>query len=162
KIYIADSGNHRIVVLDENFNHIKTIDHFMNDGAVDTFNYPESVFVTEEGNLYVADTNNQRLIELTNDGEFIREIGRPVSDQITSNCEYSPTKVAVDKAGRIYVIGRGVYDGIIEFDPDGNFKGFTGATRVTFDFIDYIWKRISTDEQRARMELFIPIEFNSL
>lgn len=162
KIYIADSGNHRIVVLDENFNHIKTIDHFMNDGAVDTFNYPESVFVTEEGNLYVADTNNQRLIELTNDGEFIREIGRPVSDQITTNFEYYPTKVAVDKAGRIYVIGRGVYDGIIEFDPDGNFKGFTGATRVTFDFIDYIWKRISTDEQRARMELFIPIEFNSL
>ncbi|KAB8125807.1 gluconolactonase [Gracilibacillus oryzae] len=161
-LYIVDSGNNRIIVLDENYELIQVIDTFQNGTSTDQFNDPKGIFVTEEGSIYVADTGNQRVIELTEEGEFIREIGAPQSDVIRTGFEYHPIKIAVDKADRIYVIGRGVYDGIIEFDSDGIFTGFIGANRVRFNPIDYVWRIIATEEQREKMALFIPIEFNNL
>ena len=40
--------------------------------------------------------------------------------------------------------------------------GYTGANKVTFKPVDYFWRMVATREQRARMALFIPIEFNNL
>lgn len=162
EIFILDTGNNRIVVLNENFDLVNIISDFKNGSRKDSFNNPNGIYVTDDGSVYVADTNNQRIIELTKDGDFIREIGSPVSNILRSGFEFYPVRIAVDKAQRIYVIGRGVFDGIIEFDSDGDFTGFTGANRVTFNPIDYFWKRFATREQRERMALFIPIEFNNL
>ncbi|MCK0472253.1 NHL repeat-containing protein [Halalkalibacter sp. APA_J-10(15)] len=161
-IYLLDSGNNRILVFDEGFTFIRSIEEFKNGSEIDQFNHPQGIFVTDDGFIYVADTNNQRVVELTKDGEFIREIGKPESDVIRAGFEYYPVKIAVDQAKRIYVIGRGIYDGIIEFDSDGHFSGFTGANRVTFNPIEYVWRVFATREQRAQMSLFIPIEFNNL
>ena len=162
KIYILDTGNNRIVILNHSYEFIAEINSFIHEGVEDHFNLPQGIFVTDENQIYVADTENQRIVELTSTGEFVREIGQPESDVIRSSFEYYPLKVAVDKAKRIYVIGRGVYDGIIEYDADGVFTGFTGANRVTFNPLDYLWRVVATKEQRAKMSLFIPMEFNNL
>lgn len=162
EIYILDTGNNRIVVLNDNFDVITIISEFQNGSSKDSFNQPQGIYVTEDSSIYVADTNNQRIVELTTDGEFIREIGAPTSNILRAGFEFYPVKIAVDKAERIYVIGRGVFEGIIEFDSDGDFTGFTGANRVTFNPIDYLWRVLATREQRERMSLFIPIEFNNL
>jgi len=162
KIYILDTGNDRIVILDKHYEFVKAIKDFQNNGNQDRFNKPQGIFVTEEEHIYVADTGNQRIVQLTGTGDFIREIGPPKSDVIRKGLEYHPVKIAVDKAQRIYVIGRGIYDGIIEFDPDGVFTGYTGANKVKFKPIDYFWRILATKEQRAKMALFLPIEFNNL
>lgn len=161
-VYILDSGNNRILILDEQFEFLDEITEFDNNGQVDSFNNPFGIFVTEDQQIYVADTGNRRVVHLDKRGDFIREIGAPEADVLREGLDYRPTKVAVDRAERIYVIGRGIYDGIIEFDPDGEFTGFTGAARVTFNPIDLFWRAIATREQRAQMSLFIPIEFNNL
>lgn len=80
---------------------------------------------------------------------------------IGAGFEYFPRKVIVDKAGRIYVVGRGVYEGLIEFDSDGQFTGFMGTNKVQFDPVDLFWKSVSTKEQREKMVQFIPLEFNN-
>jgi len=162
EVYILDSGNNRIIVVDEDFEFIQLIEEFRNGSEMDTFNRPEGIFVTDEGHIYVADTNNQRVVHLDSDGTLVREIGRPESDVIRAGFEYYPRKIAVDKAERIYVVARGVHDGIIEFDSDGIFKGFYGANRVTFNPIEFLWRTVATRSQRAQMALFIPIEFNNL
>ncbi|MEK3887936.1 NHL repeat-containing protein [Bacillus sp. FSL K6-3431] len=162
KIYILDTGNNRIVILDKQYEFVSEIKKFQNGKKTDSFNQPQGIFVTEEGNIYVADTANQRIVELSDGGDFIREMGSPKSDVIRAGFEYYPIKIAVDKAKRIYVISRGVYDGIIEFDSDGNFTGYTGANKVTFNPIDYFWRLMATKSQRAKMALFIPIEFNNI
>ena len=161
-LYILDSESGSITVLDQEWQLVDRIESFERDGERDLFRNPEGIFITPAGHIYVADTDNGRVVELGPGGEFIREIGAPESDVLSAGFTFFPRKVIVDKAGRIYVIARGVFDGIIEFDSDGIFTGFMGTNRVAFDPIDLFWKTISTQEQRDKMIRFVPIEFNNL
>ncbi|WP_141503072.1 gluconolactonase [Paenibacillus luteus] len=160
-LYILDSGNGRIVVLNSEWKAIRQIQGFDHNGKQDSFNKPEGIFVTDGGHIFVADTENRRVIVLDGDGAFIREIGAPKSEVLSDNFEYIPRKVIVDKAGRIYVVARGVFDGIIEFDSEGDFTGFIGTNPVQFDPVDLFWKTVATKEQREKMIRFVPIEFNN-
>ena len=55
-LYIADTGNNRIIVVDDRGEKVlKIIDTFDNQGAEDTFNAPTGVCVSENGQLYIAD-----------------------------------------------------------------------------------------------------------
>ena len=51
---------------------------------------------------------------------------------------------------------------MIELTPDGTFRSYMGATRVAWNPVDYFWKMIATQEQRERMALFVPTEYNNL
>jgi len=162
KLYIADSGNNRIVIINENWGLEKIIDGFDKNGVRDTFKNPQGLFVTPEGEIYIADTENSRIVHLDPDGEFIREIGPPVSDIIPADFKYYPTALAVDKANRIYIVAQGVNQGLIELDSKGEFVGYMGATKVKFNMVDYIWKLIATDEQREKMVQFVPTEYSNI
>ncbi|HEY8348374.1 MAG TPA: gluconolactonase [Clostridia bacterium] len=162
KLYVADTGNNRIVVINEYWELDRIIDGFDNNGSQDTFNNPQGLFVTNDGEIYVADTSNSRIVHLDADGNLIRIIGRPVSDIIPADLQYYPTALVVDKAGRIYIIAQGVNQGLIELDNQGEFVGYVGATKVKFNMVDYFWKLIATDEQRERMQLFVPTEYNNI
>ncbi|NLY89221.1 MAG: gluconolactonase [Firmicutes bacterium] len=162
KIYILDAGNGRIVVTNDRWELVRVIDGFEKNGVPDRFNEPNGFFVTEEGHIYVADTGNGRLVELDPEGNFLREIGPPQSDIIPDDFTYRPTKLVVDRAGRIYVVARHVNQGLIELTPDGAFRSYMGASRVALNMVDYFWKMIATREQRERMALFVPTEYNNL
>lgn len=162
KIYIADSGNNRIVIMDSSWSLVGVIDSFNNKGKKDTFKNPQGLYITDDGHIYVADTDNGRIVELGPSGEFIREIGAPKADIIPKDFIYKPMKLVLDKAKRIYVIAQNVNQGIIELNADGGFQGYMGASRVTPNMVDYVWKMISTREQRAGMELFVPTEYNNI
>ena len=80
EVYIADTKNNRIVVLNEDMSQlVREIDGFTRDGAQDTFNQPYGVCVSENGQLYVADSMNKRIVVLTKEGEFIKTIESPQS-----------------------------------------------------------------------------------
>lgn len=165
-IYVLDSGNNRIVVFDHDWNFVREIKEFVNsNGDMDGFNNPRGIFVTDSGNLYVADQNNRRVVELGPDGSWIRYVGEPTTDiegVIPEGFRYRPRKIAVDIAERMYVISDGTFDGILEFDPAGNFRGFIGAPRIKPNLIDYFWSRVATKEQRRRRVLFLPTEYSNM
>jgi hypothetical protein len=121
-LYIADTGNNRIVAVNEKWEAVKIIDGFLNNGEPDAFNNPRGVFVADNGHIYVADTENFRIVELDGDGVFIREIGPPESDAIPKGMVYRPSKLVLDKAYRIYVVALSVNQGLIELDADGCYK----------------------------------------
>lgn len=160
-IYIADTGNSRILVLDTEGNLKREITSAKDDG--DLLKEPQGVFVTEEGHLYVADTGNGRIVEYDEDGIYVREVGRPITNLIEDSQEYMPTKVVVDHAGRMYVIAYGINLGLVEFNAKGEFQGFLGATEVSVSMFEYIWKNyFSTDAQQLRMETIIPTEYSNI
>lgn len=165
-LYLLDSGNNRIIRINEEWNVTNVITDFVReDGSIDRFNNPEGIFVTDGGTIYVADTGNGRIIELSSTGTFHREIGPPVAKTegiIPEGFRYRPSKVVVDNAGRIYVLVSDVYEGLLEFTGSGEFRGFIGAPRVIPNIFDYLWRRIATKEQRKRMVLFLPTEYSGI
>jgi hypothetical protein len=161
-IYVLDTGNNRIVCLDAKWNVVRIITTFKNGANDDAFQEPQGIFVNDKQHIFVADTGKKRIVEMTLEGRFIREIGAPKSDVLRAGFVYMPVKVAVDSAGRLYVISKGGFDGIVQFDSGGTFTGFIGLNKVQFNPIDLFWKRISTKEQRSKMNLFIPTEFNNI
>lgn len=163
KIYIADTGNSRIVILNEDGSVSQIIESFQKEGTEDTFSGLQGLFVTKTDEIYVADSKNGRIVHLDANGTFIREIVRPETELINSSQAYTPQKLVVDKSGRIYVIAGGINMGLVEFDREGVFQGFMGAAKVSVSTFEYIWKNyFSTDAQKERMELIVPTEYSNI
>jgi tetratricopeptide (TPR) repeat protein len=166
RIYVCDSGNNRIVLLElkENGEHVpvKVVSSVIIDGEESEFNYPMDIFECREGFLYIADTNNKRVLKLDGDWNFIYQIERPDDESIESHIDFLPLKLIVDFANRIFVQSRNINKGLMEFDSRGEFSGYMGANKVYVNPIDYIWKLLSTQAQRANLDLFIPTEYSNL
>lgn len=163
-IYIADSGNNRIIHVDKDFTALKIIREFDNNGKTDTFKMPRGICVTSDGHLYVADTGNSRIVHLGADGRLVRIIGPPTADVegiLPQGFVYNPIKIGVDQHNRLYVVSQNTYDGLLQFNAAGEFRGFVGAPRVTPGLWDMIWYRIATKSQRERMTLFLPTEYSN-
>lgn len=158
-LFVADTGHSRILKLTVEGDILMILDEA--DGM--PLNAPQGVYVTDEGHIYVADSDNARVVEYTGNGEFIRSIGRPETSLLSVSQEYKPIRVAVDKAGRIYVIAYGINMGLVEFDRNGVFQGFMGATEVSVSRLTYIWKNyFSTKEQQNRMKTIVPTEYSDI
>lgn len=161
-VYIADTGNSRIVVLEPDLHTVRdVITTFDNGGVTDSFNKPRGVTVTTDGIIYVADTENKRVIALDGN-DVVRVICEPRSEMLGDNFDFVPLKVTVDYAGRVFVIARNMFQGIMTFNEDGEFIGFYGTINVKITLWQRFWRALSTQEQRARQQLFIPTEFTGL
>ncbi|WP_336772993.1 hypothetical protein [Paenibacillus sp. MMO-58] len=162
QVYVLDSGHNRVVVLNDSFQPVQTISSFLLDGKEETFNNPQGLFVTDSKELVVADTGNKRIVHLDRSNKLVKIIAAPKSDLLSEKFDFQPVRVVVDKAQRIYAMSAGVYDGFMEFSPDGTFTSFVGANRVSFNPTDYLWKMLSTKAQRSQMVMFTPTEFTNL
>lgn len=162
-VYILDSGNNRIIALDPEWKLIRIIDSFTRNGSEDGFLNPGGIFVTDDTKtIYVADTDNRRVVVLSEDGTFVKLLENPESDILPANFIFAPNKITVDSAGRMFVVAKGAFEGIMQFDDDGTFIGYVGTINVQQSIIDRIWLRLATREQRARMQLYIPTEFSNV
>lgn len=169
RLYIADTGNNRIVVVNNDYKSLYTeIVSFLDDnGEEQRFNTPSGVFVSENGQLYICDTENKRVVVLelnedTKTFEFVTYIMNPTSSVLDEGFEFKPKKVAVDYANRAYVISKNVFQGIMAFDSNGKFTGFFGTINVSLGFWDKFWRRLSTKEQRGKQTLYIPTEYTGI
>ncbi|MCD8336729.1 MAG: gluconolactonase [Lachnospiraceae bacterium] len=162
-VYLADTGNNRIVVLNSDMDTvIRVIETFERDGEEDSFNAPYGVFVSENGELYVADSNNKRIVILTQEGEFVRIVDNPQSTVLEEGFDFTPLKVAVDYADRIYVIAKNAFEGILVFDSDGTFTSYFGTIDVKITLWEKFWRRLASKEERANQQLYIPTEFTGI
>ncbi|MFW6047417.1 MAG: YIP1 family protein [Candidatus Woesearchaeota archaeon] len=157
-LYILDSDNNRIVIQFSS-GEIKEINEY---GSQELFNSPQGIYVTEDKEIYVADTGNQQVIVIDHQGKLLDRIVSPqsyVEGVFPENFQFYPLKLIVDPNDRIFVLARNVYDGILSFDSQGSFDGFIGAPEVTPSFSDLFWSVVSTEEQRKRRRLTLPISY---
>lgn len=164
-VYLCDTGNNRIIELErsdaDSLVTKRVIDSFRGS-SVNTFSGPTDVAVSDDGYLYISDQGNSRILKLDMDLNYVMEFTKPTDPTFDQSLSFLPSKISVDTAGRIYCVATNVNKGLIKFEPDGEFSGFVGASEVTFDWTDYIWKRFATKEQRAQMESFVPTEYDNL
>lgn len=161
-VYILDGGNNRIIVTDANWNLVRIIEGFDNNGTRDAFGNPNGIFVSDNGKIYIADTDRRRVVVLDGDGSLVKIVENPQSEVLPDNFEFVPLKVTADRAERIFVVARGVYEGIMQFNDTGEFLGYVGTIKVQPSLADRIWRWLATDEQKSQMVLFIPTEFSSV
>lgn len=143
-IYIADSGNGRIV----SYNY--------KDGSMKTFGEgilkgPRGVFVSEDDVVYVADYDKEAVCIFSPSGELIKEIGRPDSYLFSEQSRYKPVNVVATSGGVIYVVGEGSYEGIMQFSPSGEFQGYFAANKAGISMLQRIQEMIFTEEQMDRL-----------
>ena len=79
----------------------------------------------------------------------MRWIEKPESDILPPDFQFYPLKLAVDYAERMYVISRGMFEGIMQFDENGGFLGFVGTNKVRLNIADYVWRYFATKERRT-------------
>lgn len=161
-IYIVDKENNRLVKTDQYGKLISVLDSFVNNGVKDTFKNPEGVCVTNSGDIYICDTENSRIVQLDSNFYFIRIISSPKSAVLGSSFIFTPTRIAVDSLGRIYVVSKNFNSGIVELDKNGEFNQIFGSVKVEFTPIELLWKNLSTKAQRERSEAFVPNEYSSV
>ncbi len=162
-VYIADTNNNRIVVLNDTMTKVvREIKEFDNSGILDKFNRPFGVAISMKNELYIADSENKRIVVLNEKDQLIKIVSNPQSDVLEEGYVFTPLKVTVDYADRIFCIAKGMTEGIMVFDTNGQFTSFYGTIKVEISLWEKIWRRLSTKKERSRQSLFIPTEFTGI
>lgn len=115
RLYVADSGAHRVWIYTGDGKRLGTIGRRgTGDGE---FNFPTHVAIDRVGLIYVTDSLGFRLEMFERDGRFARRVGRHGD---SSGDFASPKGVAVDSGGHIYVV-EALFDAVQIFDSRGRF-----------------------------------------
>jgi tetratricopeptide (TPR) repeat protein len=138
-IYLADTGNGRIVKLDK-FEVVATYGEGVLDG-------PTGLFVDDEGVMYVADAGQEMIFILDPNGNVVNQFGRPVEPLFGRNREFLPRKIAVDARENLYIISEGSVNGIVQMNTNGNFIGYFGANTASMSLKMILQRLFLTEEQ---------------
>ncbi|MCL2604254.1 MAG: hypothetical protein FWD90_07230 [Defluviitaleaceae bacterium] len=165
-LYIADTGNNRIIVLDENFALAEVIDAFTMNGEPFEFSHMSGLFVLPDGRIHIADHELRRVVTVDREGTVLMYLGSPESELLAEGFLFTPISVIEDPSGILYILSRGSYQGalMIDLQRDNLFLGFFGANTVAMSagqLGQILWRRIMTREQRERMVQIIPVEFTN-
>ena len=166
-IYIADTGNNRIVVLDKQYSFTREITEISNaPDEVNTFNSPTGVFVSSDGHIFVCDTGNFRVVKLDKEGKCVQTFVKPDTGIMGESVEFRPTKVAENSTtGDVYVVASGVYMGLVCFNGRGEFQRFFGGNKVELTanvLMQLFFKKLFTKEQSEAFVRILPNEYSNL
>lgn len=150
-VYIVDQSNHAVHVLNKDYQWVHSM---MADSGEAKLTQPRAVFVTQDY-IYIADWGNQRIAIFNHDYTYHTSITAPndptfkQSPGDTKGYDFRPLKLTVDRTGRVYVIADQIFEGILDFNPDGSFSRYVGANTITLSLWDAFWLRFTSEEQRA-------------
>ena len=160
-LYIVDTGLNAVHIVDYDFNLIKTINEFNNEGISDSFKNPKGISVDLEGAIYIADSGNSRIVKFNSDYSLNMIITKP-EHLALEELTFVPIDISTSYNGRIYVIGENVYYGIMELNGEGEFLRFVGTNQVKIPFLELFYRKIMSVEQRDYASLILPQEFRSV
>lgn len=164
-LYILDSGNARIVILDENFKVVRILDTFLNDRGKETkLKNPRGLFIKDDW-IYIADSGNSRVLAVDMEGKQQRLIRKPRTALIAEDRDFTPSKIAVDRGNNVYIQCDGYYQGLVAFNDKDEFTGFYGGNQVQLSFSvisAQFWKSIFSKEQRESLQRAVPVEYSNL
>ncbi len=166
-LYIVDSGNNRVVVLNaDDYSLIHIIEGFDNNGVAETLKNPMGVCISEneDGFIYIADADNYRVVILNSDYTLNTIVENPQREDnvLEDNFIFCPQKLIVDSAGRLYVIAKNTEEGILVFNENLEFENYFGTISVSISTWERVWRKLSTKAQRQKQALKISTEFNGL
>lgn len=145
-LYIADTGNRRIIKADIEGN-------FISEFGTDTLIYPSGLYVTGDNEVFVADRDAKKVFVFNEEGELIGQYEKPNHPLYGDGLEFKPLKIVVNKAGNMYIICEANTNGIVQISPteNGSFLGYFGTNYSKVSISQIIKRMVLTDTQRAKM-----------
>lgn len=125
-----------------------------------TLKTPFGLDVKPQG-IYLADSGNARIIRLNFDFKVEAVYSNP-QDPTFESVAFFPIKITVEKTGRMYVISRQVYEGIVELSESGEFNRFTGVNPLRLTPLEIFRRSMMTEVQLAKLRRFLPTEYTSV
>ena len=138
KLYICDTGNSRIVIVNPNGNVIEYTDEHLDK--------PTGIMVTED-RIYIAEYGNKELLVYNKNFKLLNSIGKPTEPIFGANTKFAPRKLVVDSRGELYVVSEGSTSGLMQFNPHGNFLGYFGANTSNTSLKMILQRTFFTEEQ---------------
>ncbi len=137
ELYVADTGNHRIVVLDPDGEPQAAWGSFggeVQPGGEPQLNEPWGLAVADDGSVYVADTWNHRIQRLSSQGEVLSSFGSYGASEGLDSF-WGPRDVALDEEGRVFVADTG-NKRIVVYDAQGQPVTSFGGGGEALGFLD--------------------------
>ncbi len=167
EIFLADTGNNRILVLSEEFTLVRELTGVQDGENFIPFQEPTGLFVSEKGYVYVVDSGSRNVYICRKDGCLVQTVGRPQNDMLDKLSEYIPQKITVDQYDRMYLVVSGVNQGMVELNPDGSFLSFYGAVTADQSFAQTLRRILSfsgleTLTSYLASHVSVPTEYSNL
>ena len=164
-VYIADTDNNRIVLLDSQLKKTGVITQIVYKGETQELSGPKGVYKAVDGLLYICDTGNERVVAVNERGEAVRVMTSESIAAINTSIRFAPEKVVVDTDGNVYVVDPSIYQGIVQYNKDDAFIGFFAPNEVeatTDVLLMQLWKRWFSDQQVDAMQKALPSAYSNL
>ncbi len=179
-IYLLDSGNGRVLLLDTQF---KVKDTFLLTAPpqIDMSMYPglteeevleavgsdpvevktaTGITVGTDGRMYIADPTGERVHVYNADRSYAYAITRPQTARLDEEMPFNASKVSVDNRNNLYVVTQSGNMGTFVFDGEGNYQRLFGGNSVvqTAEVImKYMLRPFLTQAQLEGMQSSVPI-----
>ncbi len=157
KVYVCDTRNHRIQILNFNLSFSSTFGY--RGPGLGNFNLPADISVDKVGNVYVADYDNNRVQAFNSSGQFLYQIKQrsPAMGLLED-----PISVCFDSDGFLYVLEHGgdrfsVFNSksafVKSFGRSGVNEGeFTGPYGIAVDAAGHVYV---SDTGNNRIQVFV-------
>ena len=160
KMYIADTYSSQVVVADLDGNLIQLI-------GKDELSDPSGLFITDEY-IYVADETyvakrEGAVLVYDHDGNLVTTYNKP-KDVLYGSASYQPSKLIVDAAGNMYIVGKANSNGVIQISPTngGTFLGYFGTNAAEVSAMTKFLSIILSDSQMASMSGSAPLSIDNI
>lgn len=166
-VFVADTGNHRIVRLLYDDGRLRFIKSFGSEGGGELgFSRPSQVALGESGTLYVTDTGNDRVVTMTPEGLWLSESAGDAGGGVTLD---HPVGLAVVEAGDPWISRRQDFmvvadsggERLVKLSLDGGVLAVASAgdldtpsARFGGLAIDYYGSVYATDRTNGRIHKF--------
>ncbi len=152
---IADTGNARILLFDT------VTATAIGELKYSGFRSPKGVYVTAEGDIYVSDPAAKAVFRFDKTLAHVQTFTRPDSP-VFADTNFQPMKVAVDGGGSLYIVSEGVYSGVIQLAPTGEFLGYFAVNKSEVTLSQMIQRMFYTREQLANLNDIVPTTFSNV
>ncbi len=155
-MYIADSGNRRIIVSTLEGKLIR----IFGEGVLKE---PSGLYIADNGDIIVADQSAEAVFAFSSEGELLQTYKKPQSLLYGEKEKFIPLKVATDGNDNLYIACKGNSNGIVQLSRStGEFLGYFGANEVSVTLWDMLLDTIFTEEQKSQLQQTIPASISNL
>ncbi len=165
-VYISDTANGRIVVLNPDFTLQREFKDLTFNGEAIDITGSLGVYAHTDGKIYIADTQHARVVICNKEGVVEGLLVLPDADVIPSDFQFMPKRIAIDSKGYKYIVSEGSYYGAILYGPENEFVSFYGSNTVTASLSDAIKKLFdmlfSSDIKKQNDLKSLPFQFTDI